>query len=133
MERANVVNYEIYVYQSYHELLYRTSITGECDVALAMLTVSAPRVRCENDTASKTMVHGCNTGCCANFGTPFTSDTIGAILAKPEFPHVFTALLSPQVVNILSLCIIAIVVCAHLIWIFERHKNSEQFPTVSFF
>lgn len=139
MDRSNVAKYQLYLYPTFGELLYRTSITGECDVAMATFTITAARLRCQN-TTSKTGIQPClppttptilsQHGCCAHFGTPFTSDSIGAIVVKPEMPSILSALASTQILNIMSLCVIAIVLFAHLVWIFERYENSEQFPTV---
>jgi hypothetical protein len=139
MDRAAITSYEMYVYPSFGELLYHTSTTGLCDVAFTTFTVTADRLRCQNYT-SNTGVQGCvkpkddnkilsKHGCCSHFGVPFFSDTIGAIIKKgTNRVTIFHALWSIQVLNIISFCIVAIVIFAHLVWFFERVDNPEQFP-----
>jgi hypothetical protein len=50
------------------------------------------------------------------------------IVPKRLRPGVIDSVLSTQVLNIMSLCIVAIVLFAHFVWIFERVENPEQFP-----
>ena len=139
LDRAGITDYNIHVYKSFGELLYRTSITGECDVGFTTFTVTASRLRCQN-TTSNTGVEGCTPpdddrnimakhGCCVHFGVPFMGDTIGAMVPKAvNQVTVFHALASIQVLNIISFCIVTIVIVAHLVWFFERIDNPEQFP-----
>jgi hypothetical protein len=47
MERAGLTDYELYGYNTFNEALYRTSITGECDVGFATFTITAMRSNVE--------------------------------------------------------------------------------------
>ena len=139
MHNADLKDYTLTMHPSWSELLYRTVITDECDVGFQSFTVTESRSYCRNVTSS-TGIAAClppklptdpilaEHGCCAMFGVPFFPETIGVIVPKVVRPGVITAVLSTQVLNIVCLCIVAVVFFAHLVWIFERKENPEQFP-----
>jgi polar amino acid transport system substrate-binding protein len=44
-------------------------------------------------------------------------------------PNIWDYIVQPEIGNIVALVVLAIVVSAHIVWYFERHENSDQFPS----
>ena len=149
MSKANLPNYQIQFYRHYTTPLLHLR-TGHCDVAFGMFTHTMFRQHCDNNVSTSSgSVVACRPlpptddlvysipaeenptyACCGAVGVPMFATTIGLLttaLSTP--PTIATFLFQPEVANIVALVILAVVVAAHLVWLFERHENSDQFPT----
>ena len=147
MMRANLPNYELQLYRHYTTPLIHLR-TGQCDIAFGQFTHTSFRQHCGNNTGpsssiacrplpattdllqSITSSDNPSYACCGNVGVPMFATSVGIMTTTlSEAPSIATFLLQPEVANIIALVVLAVVVAAHIVWIFERHENSDQFPT----
>lgn len=149
MAKAGLPNYVLKFYNSYSTSLIHLR-TGECDVTYGQYTHTAFRQHCGNATDlsdvacellpnTNKLMHNIKKddflsyACCDTVGLPIFATTLGLLVtAHNEAPSIATFLFQPEVINIIALVTVAIVVAAHFIWFFERHDNSDQFPTAYF-
>jgi hypothetical protein len=147
MAKADLPNYILKFYKSYATSLIHLR-TGECDVAFGQYTHTAFRQYCRNVSTSGISNIPCKTlpvttelrqkisnddipsySCCATVGLPMFHTTLGLLIrTSNEAPTLSSFLFQPEVANIVALTTVAVLIAAHLIWIFERKYNPEQFP-----
>src|SRR5262249_34454421 len=67
-----------------------------------------------------------------DFSTPYYESGLGILVTAEgqSATHVMLdAIGSPSFLKMCGLLVLVLLVTAHLVWYFERHRNPEQFPT----
>lgn len=132
--------YTVSAFESYAEVFVRTR-AGECDIGWANYFVTGTRLSCvaddatcrplDADTAAGTVDSWEPYRCCVDYSMNFQPHDI-VVLQGSSLPNFFSGFFmmisSPFVINYFSFAIIWALVFAHLIWLAERKRNSQQYP-----
>ncbi|MBI4615385.1 MAG: transporter substrate-binding domain-containing protein [Planctomycetes bacterium] len=106
------VRYEWVGKEKVQELLDAVG-SGEADVAIAGITITAERERA------------------LDFSHPYYESGLQVMIAEERegsFLAEVLALFSPAILEVLGVIAVAVLVSAHIVWFFERRANPQQFP-----